>query len=162
MESPDPDAPLHPFALSHHRVAERDRCYRLSLRGRPIFFCARCLGIFVAFGPALVAHACSWLDWFERWPAFFVLVLPIPAVLDWSAGRLGCWDKGNLVRTATGVLLGIAQAAAYYVVVTDPSAWWLWIGGVLYSAVVIMVHFVAVQRARHHACGQSPFRAKAE
>jgi uncharacterized membrane protein len=112
-------------------LGERGRCYRLRIRRRPWFVCARCLGIGLAFVPLLALHAFGVVEWFFRWPALVLLGFPLPGVLDWSLGRLCGADSGNLVRTATGLLLGAAQAAAYCVAVVDPTSPLLWaaVGG---------------------------------
>jgi len=136
---PDLDAPLFPFALSHHRLAERDRCFRLRFRGRPWFICARCLGILLTFLPFLFLHFTQVIDWFSRWPALFLLGFPLPGLLDWAAGRLNGWSSGNLGRVSTGLLLGVGQAAFYFLVLTAPLTPWLWISLFGYGAFAAVV-----------------------
>lgn len=144
----DPEAPLHPFAIAHHRVGARDHCYRLDLGGRPWFVCARCLGIVIGFVPLLVLHAAGLVSWFQWSPALFLLALPAPAVVDWSMGRLG-WRQGvNPVRTLTGLLLGVAQAATYYTLVTDTFNPWLWIAVGVHGGAVTAVYLGTRSNAR--------------
>jgi len=146
--APDPDAPLHPYALSHHRLAERDRCFRLQVRGRPWFICARCLGILLAFLPSLVLHLASPIDWFSRWPALFLIGFPLPGLLDWAAGRLWGWSSGNPGRFTTGLLLGVGQAAFYFLVLTAPLTMWLWISLLLYGSVAVGVLWITRTSSR--------------
>ena len=146
--APDRDAPLHPFALAHHRVGARNHCYRLTMGGRPWFVCARCLGIFLAFVPLLALHITGTLSWFQRSPVLFLLVLPAPAVVDWSMGRLGWRDGSNPTRTLTGLLLGAAQAAAYLILFTDTFNHWLWCAVVVHGGTVAAVYFGTRSRAR--------------
>ncbi len=146
--SQNPDAPLHPFAIAHHRVGGRDHCYKLYLGRRPWFVCARCLGIILGFVPLLALHLTGVLSWFQWSPALFLLVLPTPAVVDWSMGRLGWRDGSNPARTLTGLLLGAGQAAAYYTLFTDTFNPWLWIAVASHGGAVIAVHLGTRSRAR--------------
>lgn len=139
--SSDPNAPLHPFVVAHHRVGARDHCYRLRVAGRPWFLCARCLGILLAFVPLLALHAAGVIAWFQWSPALALLGLPAPAVVDWSLGRLGLRDGSNPVRTLTGLLLGAGQAAFYTILFTDTFNPWLWISAAVHGGVVAAVHF---------------------
>ncbi len=96
-------ARTRPFLLSHHLPAEYDRCYAPVVRGRTIRVCARCAGIYPGIlagiwaalaAPATLGHL------------FLVVVLPMPALLDWSASALTDWQGSNPGRTGSGLLLG--------------------------------------------------------
>ncbi|PID39701.1 MAG: hypothetical protein CSB49_00830 [Proteobacteria bacterium] len=118
---------LYLRVLAHQHRDQCHRCLWLPLGPLRIALCSRCAGLY----PTLVAGLAfqltlgllarpSWIDW----P--LVLLLSVPALLDWGASRLG--RKGsNLVRVATGVLLGIALARSSYVYIHDPYSELLWI-----------------------------------
>jgi uncharacterized membrane protein len=89
------------YVFSHHVPSEWYRCYTLLLRGRRIRVCARCLGIYPGIGLGLFAFFRS-LDS----GSYLIALLPLPALLEWGVTSLTERRGYNLVRTATGALLG--------------------------------------------------------
>ena len=104
------------FWLSHHPPHEYNRTYVLF----GVRVCARCLGtyptLFLLLG-VQIAHRTP-LDWPGQVPA--VLVLTLPALLDWAWGRFRPQAGVNALRTASGVLLGAALARSLYVHLRRP------------------------------------------
>lgn len=104
------------FWLSHHHEDELNRCYRL---GR-VHVCARCLGtypvLFAAFFLQLALKAP--LEHPLELP--LTLALTVPAVADWAYGRFRPERGSNLVRTLTGVALGLALGRTLFVHVQRP------------------------------------------
>ena len=96
-------ARTRPFLLSHHVPAEYHRCYAPEIRGRRIRLCARCTGIY----PGIVAGLWAFFGApvLPR-PWWFVAVLPLPALLDWSLTAFTPREGSNPGRTGTGLLLG--------------------------------------------------------
>ena len=97
------------FLLAHHWPGSLDRCYRFWLGGRPVWICARCLGLYPVLLVGLVVCLVVRppIGW---WDAAWLFLLPAPAVVDWSRSRLATRAGSNPVRTATGVLLGASPA----------------------------------------------------
>ncbi|WP_340098827.1 DUF2085 domain-containing protein [Salinibaculum salinum] len=91
------------YLLSHHVPAERYRCYAPRVRGHQIHLCARCSGIYpgIALGVAAQLLELSPLTAF-----LFVAICPLPALADWHLTTFTSRRGSNLVRTATGALLG--------------------------------------------------------
>ncbi|NMB73583.1 MAG: DUF2085 domain-containing protein [Myxococcales bacterium] len=124
------------FWLAHHGPGELERCYRFFAGRRPVWICARCLGVY----PALLATLGLLLA-VEIQPGVFdmvwLFVLPIPAVVDWGAARLG-WSAGtNARRTITGVLLGISLGRTAELNMRDPmQAMVVWQLAILLGVVV--------------------------
>jgi uncharacterized membrane protein len=88
-----------PFLLSHHPPSERDRCHRVTLRGREVHLCARCSGIY----PGIVAGLLFPVTPLSLW---LVAVLPFPALVDWAVTTFRHAHDSNAVRTVTGLSLG--------------------------------------------------------
>ena len=96
-------ARARPFLLSHHRPARRYRCYRLRPFGYRIDLCARCSGVY----PGILLGILGYLSAFRVAASLtLVVVLPLPALLDWLLTSLGDYRGSNVVRTITGALLG--------------------------------------------------------
>lgn len=101
-----------PFWLSHHRLEEGHKCFRVG----PWHVCSRCVGTYPVLFAALALQlrrpfAPVHLD---LDPVLF-LALPLPAVLDWSVGQLTRWRGHNLLRLVTGALLGASLGRCIYV-----------------------------------------------
>ena len=136
----DLNATLFPVALSHHRMRERDHCHRIILRGRPIYICARCSAIVLTFFPFLFLNITGSVDWIARHPSLFLVVLPLFGIADWVLACSGVLKVGNFIRTLSGILLGLFQAAAYFTLLTNPLDWRLWLSAFLYGTIVVMVY----------------------
>jgi uncharacterized membrane protein len=86
--------------------------------GRPWPVCARCAGIYLAAGVAVLALSGA-RGMRTRlasrpgaaWRTLFVAVLT-PVVVSWVAERAGLWDSSNAARALSGIPLGLAVAAA--------------------------------------------------
>lgn len=117
------------YLLAHHRPAEYDRCHALRVRGRTVRLCARCSGVYpgIAVGLVLVATgAASGL-----WP-WLVALGPAPALFDWGVTTLGSRRGHNVVRTATGALLGAGYGVgiAWFLAEAGVRPWLLGIAAV--------------------------------
>ena len=104
------------FWLSHHYDDELNRCYRIG----SLHVCARCLGtypmLFAAFAAQLALHA----PLSHPWDLPAALLLTIPALADWAHGRFRPQSGTNLVRTLTGIALGLALGRTLFVHVQRP------------------------------------------
>ncbi|HET9449327.1 MAG TPA: DUF2085 domain-containing protein [Aggregicoccus sp.] len=130
--------------LSHHREPEQHRTYALG----SVRLCARCLGTYPAL--AAVLGLLCWLraplDWAGDLPV--VLLLSLPALLDWCAGRLRPQGGLNAVRTLSGVLLGAALGRSLYVHLQRPLPPVLLAQAALVTALAGPVIVLALWRAR--------------
>lgn len=70
--------PLPPVWLSHHHEHEADRCVRFG----DTYVCRRCLAIYGAFVPALIAMLTVWRDQLEVGDVSAALVLTGVAAVD--------------------------------------------------------------------------------
>ena len=132
------------FWLSHHPPEQWNRTY--CVRGTHL--CARCLGAYPTAFVAIVAQLL--LQAPLRWggETALVLLLTLPALVDWARGQRDPTGGTNLGRTATGVLLGLALGRTLYVHLRDPwppaLRWQL----AMITAVVVPVLVLASRRKR--------------
>lgn len=108
-------ARTRPYLLSHHTPSELYRCYAPELRGRRVHLCARCTGIYPGILVGLVtAVLTSGIVHSPTVSLFVVLVCPLPALVDWTVTTFSRRRGYNAVRTATGLLLGLAYGIGLY------------------------------------------------
>jgi uncharacterized membrane protein len=88
--------------IEHHPPWRRDRCLCLSLMGRHVYLCARCTGTALGF------IAGSLID-LESPGLYFVVLLALPAIIDWGTQKLSLRESTNMIRVLTGFSLGLAS-----------------------------------------------------
>ncbi|MCP3098579.1 DUF2085 domain-containing protein [Myxococcus sp. K15C18031901] len=132
------------FWLSHHHPDEYNRTYLLG----GLRVCARCLGTYPVMLAAMVGlfAARAPLHWAFDVPA--VLLLTLPALVDWAVGRFRPVSGSNAVRTATGVLLGLALGRSLHVHLQRPLPVVLLAQAGLVTAVALPVILATYQRPR--------------
>ena len=135
------------FWLSHHRESELHRTVRLG----GVHVCARCLGTYPALvlGLALLFALRAPLAW--RWDVAAVLLLTLPALLDWSVGQFRPAWGSNAQRALTGVLLGAALARSLHVHLQRPLPAVLLAQGALVTAVALPVIVLRLRRVDPNA-----------
>lgn len=112
--------------VSHHAPEELDHCLRVPMPGgRTLPVCARCTGIYPLTFVLLVLQLAGRLDlaWLDPWG---VLLLPLPAVIEFLGEQTGRWKGGNAARILTGLPLGLALSrmfVRYFAHPMDPFFW---------------------------------------
>ncbi len=93
------------YLLSHHEPADYDRCHAPVVFGRRFRLCARCSGIYPGLAAGLAAFLAG-----PAWASglLVVAVLPLSALVDWTATAFTPRRGTNRLRTATGAALGYA------------------------------------------------------
>lgn len=114
------------YLLSHHEPAAWDRCYAPPIRGRRVRLCARCLGIYPGILLGVIAAML-----FRMPVSHYVLVglLPLPALVDWTITTVTDRAGHNVVRTLTGLLLGVGYAVGLVNVIGNGDLGVIAIGG---------------------------------
>jgi len=130
------------FLLAHHWPGQLDRCYQIWLGKKPVWFCARCSGIYPALFVTLIVQFAlevprSVHDW------LWLFVLPLPAVVDWASSRWGFRRGSNRARTLTGVLLGIALGRTVYMNMIEPFNSMVGIQIGVLSGIILLVEVTA-------------------
>ena len=105
---------LH-MMLSHHPPSLFGHCLRVSFRGRSLYLCSRCSGIYSGLGLGIVLlflmafpREPSWL-WF-----FLALAVGFSTIVDWISQRLTPRKTTNMVRAASGFLSGVSLGMILY------------------------------------------------
>ena len=104
------------FWLSHHPPEELDRAWKIG----GVHVCARCLGTYPILFAAIAAQLALHAPLAHPLDIPFSLGLLLPALLDWAHGRFRPHSFGNLWRTFTGVLLGLALGRTLFIHLQRP------------------------------------------
>jgi uncharacterized membrane protein len=105
----------------------------------PFRICARCLGTYPVLATFLAAQfsARAALAW--PWDGAWAIGLLLPALVDWAIGQFKKDWGTNLLRTGTGVSLGLALGRTLYVHVQHPFPAWLLAQMALVTGVAVPV-----------------------
>lgn len=100
--------------LSHHPPSLYGHCLRVSFRGRSLYFCGRCTGIYGGLGLGMLLIFMFQLDLTPKWFWFFLsLVLGFTTVVDWMSQRLTPRKTTNHIRAITGFCSGFGLAVIF-------------------------------------------------
>jgi uncharacterized membrane protein len=132
-DDPYRSGPTTPVWISHHWPEDYDRCVRM---GRT-HVCRRCLVLYPITLVVLVAALAGW--WLPAGTDTWVLVLlPLPAVVDFVVEHLGLVDPSPPRLVAVTVPLGIGLGLGLAVYVEDPTSPRFWAVVVGYSVVCLL------------------------
>jgi len=112
------------FWLAHHHTHELDRCYQIWLGSKPLWLCARCLGLI----PALLLSMGLQVLWplsLGVWDVVLLGLLPLPALVDWAQARLDLHAGGNRLRSFTGLALGLSMGRSAVIHAHQPFHSWV-------------------------------------
>lgn len=114
--------------LSHHPAEKLHRTICLGFRGKTVYLCARCAGRYLGIVNVLAAYFLGF-----RFPLWLylplILVLPMPAAVDWLTQSCKLRESRNSIRVGTGLLLGITEALLLL----------LLINGMFYTLLIAMI-----------------------
>lgn len=96
------------FLLSHHKPEKLHRTIHIRLRGRNVYLCARCTGIYTGILSVLVAWFLGFFNLSEWLYLPLFSILPAPSIVDWLTQSCKLRESRNPIRTSTGYLLGIS------------------------------------------------------
>jgi len=106
---------LH-MLLSHHPPSLYGHCLRVSFRGRSLYFCSRCTGIYGGLGLGILFLALLQVDLSPSWFWFlFSVILGFTTVADWMSQRLTSRKTTNHIRTVTGFGSGFGLAIIFLI-----------------------------------------------
>lgn len=94
--------------LSHHSPCDYDRTFSIS----GLRICTRCFGVLLG----IIGGVALTLRVVPEHLLFFSLVLPLPAVMDFTLNELQMMKGNNGMRLVTGIMLGIAVGFDLYAV----------------------------------------------
>ena len=96
------------YFLSHHEPKEYYKCYSLKTKKNNLYFCSRCLGIYLGIIIGLIFHFSKSFN--EPHYYLPIIIFPIFTLIDWSIAAFTKYKSNNLVRSGFGILLGIAYS----------------------------------------------------
>lgn len=115
------------YLFSHHEPSEWYRCYALVLFGQRIRICARCLGIYPGIIIGLATYFTGITPYVQN---VLLIILPLPALIDWILTTFTGYRGYNVVRTATGALLGYGYGLGIGLLFGAGEIWILALGAV--------------------------------
>jgi uncharacterized membrane protein len=108
-ESSKPGSIRWSMIISHHPPCYYDCTFRVgSLR-----VCTRCFGVLLGVLTVIILRVNSHIL-ASIIPVWVSLLLPLPAVVDFTSHRLEWWQSNNTKRLVSGLLLGLAVGVALY------------------------------------------------
>ena len=100
--------------LSHHPPSLYGHCHRLSFRGRSLYFCGRCTGIYGGLAIGMVLIVLFQINLTPSWFWFlFSIILGFTTVVDWMSQRLAPRKTTNHIRAITGFCSGFGLAIIF-------------------------------------------------
>ncbi len=138
------------LAFTHHTDLYIHRTIGFSMLGWEQRFCTRCSaqwsGVVVCVAAALVARLeISLIPW-----SIAVVLLPLPALIDWVTQTWGIRESSTLLRLVTGALLGIGIGLE---IVAAAQLQWsrLLVGFVVFCGYVLAIYLLfRISPARPH------------
>jgi len=120
--------------LAHHEPAE----YNHTVNVRGIRLCARCTGVYLGIFLALCLVCSGWTpqDYYLTVIAF---LLPLPAMVDWTAHMLAGFGGSNIVRVSSGLMIGFAYIALIATVFKTPFEWRVYASAILFGGWALYV-----------------------
>lgn len=132
------------FWLSHHHPEEWNRTYALG----GLRVCARCLGTYPVMFAVIAAQFALRVPLAWEHDGLWSIGLLLPALGDWAYGRFRPQAGSNALRTATGVLLGLALARTLYIHIQRPLPLWLLVQAAVVTGVAVPVILATYRRSR--------------
>ena len=100
--------------LSHHPPSLYGHCLRVSFRGRSLYFCGRCTGIYGGLAIGMVLIVLFQINLTPSWFWFlFSIILGFTTVVDWMSQRLAPRKTTNYIRAITGFCSGLGLAIIF-------------------------------------------------
>ncbi|MGY5872083.1 MAG: DUF2085 domain-containing protein [Candidatus Thorarchaeota archaeon] len=102
--------------LSHHPPSLYGHCLRVSFRGRSLYFCGRCTGIYGGLGLGIILLIAFQVNLTPEWFWFlFSVILGFTTVVDWMSQRLTPRKTTNHIRAISGFGSGFGLAIIFLI-----------------------------------------------
>jgi uncharacterized membrane protein len=138
------------FLLAHHWPPELNRCYQGWIRNKPVWICARCLGLYPLL--LLFLGIQFWMNitpgW---WDVLWLYLLPLPALLDWGSGFWKEKQGSNRQRTLTGALLGVSLSRMIFLHMVNPFSFPVVIQWIELGCMVLLIAVIGMCRRKREA-----------
>ncbi len=125
------------YVLSHHLPEDYYKCYSLRFKNKRIYFCSRCLGVYIGICLGLTIFLLGLggrIDYY-----FLVTSLPLFALFDWTLTNKRIYRSNNLIRSTSGICLGIAYSLGLMLLITSFPDYYVLLVGLLYMVVCLII-----------------------
>ena len=127
--------------ISHHPPGRLHRTIGLGFRGKKVYLCARCTGIYSSITGIFITYIVGFR--FPLWVYLpLILFLPIPSVIDWFTQSSKLRESRNSIRVGTGLLLGI-PAGLFILLIINGMLFMFLISLIIIGAYVLTIYFIA-------------------
>lgn len=133
------------YIFSHHKESEYYKCYILDICGNKLAICARCLGIYLGIFLGII---CFIFGIYREFIYVGIAVFPAFALLDWSASAFFGYVGTNLIRSATGLFLGISYSMGFMQLYSSFPDYYIIAIGVFYISFAGFLLFMNYQLAK--------------
>ncbi|TFF91224.1 DUF2085 domain-containing protein [Candidatus Thorarchaeota archaeon] len=100
--------------VSHHPPSLYGHCLRVSFRGKSLYLCGRCTGIYGGLGLGILTIFLLQIPLEPSWAWFIVAVaIGLATVIDWTSQRLTPRKTTNRARFWTGLVSGFGLAIIF-------------------------------------------------
>ena len=96
------------YVFSHHKKENYYKCYLFKLKNHQIAICSRCLGIYLGIAMGVILFSLQILN--KNVYYYSIAFFPIFIIIDWSISAFTKYKSNNLLRTTSGMFLGVAYA----------------------------------------------------
>ncbi|WP_394697794.1 DUF2085 domain-containing protein [uncultured Methanomethylovorans sp.] len=134
------------YILSHHQPNEYYKCYSLSVLNQKIYICSRCFGIYVGILTGIIIFNPVIQN--LRYYYLLIAVLPIFTLIDWSISAFKIYRSHNIVRTGSGVLLGISYSSGLIILFKSFPNYYIIGIGLVYTLIALFL----LQKQREMNC----------
>lgn len=143
------DPAITPLWLSHHYPGQYDRCVVVGRR----HLCRRCVVMY----PAAVlvgVLALLGLELSSPWSQIALVVLPIPALVEFVGEHRGRWQYSSSRHTVVSALQGLGVGVGFVRYFHDYADPWFWGIGILYSSIAGVAALTAPRDERLRPVGK--------
>lgn len=94
--------------FAHHTPDKFHRCLKVQIRGKKLYFCARCTGILSGTYTAIFLFPLFQSLISPLIASIILIAFPLPVIVDWLSQYGGKRESNNKTRVASGFLLGFS------------------------------------------------------
>jgi len=131
------------FLLSHHRPEKLHRTIHIRIRGKNLYLCARCTGIYLGAISIFLASLLGFDLPLWLYP-LLLTVLPAPAMVDWITQSCKLRESRNIMRIGTGFLLGTGWGLFFLLLVRGMLYLFL-VGLMILCAYILIIYVIALK-----------------
>jgi len=125
------------YILSHHEPNEYYKCYNLNIKNKNIYFCSRCVGIYIGIIVGLILNNINLINKENYY--LIIILFPIFALIDWSIDAFTEYDNNKFLSSISGIFLGIAYILGVLLFIETFPNYFLILLGTIYSLLTLIL-----------------------